>query len=300
MKRILILPFTLFVLASGAMGQEAGGGGPSRSEPRLPISKVNPPQWWGRYTLKDEEFSVTLPALPTLATRETFQSRLQKSRLERSLTLRIGLVHYSVVVFENPEPRQSLAEFIAEKTEKSIVDLATERNITVNGFAGKEYSSTKHFLPFTIQYLATEKRLYLFFVAGLRTEDAQTQQFFSSITLGPNADGIEVPDGPLYPSEVNGEKVFRAKDVEVRARITKKPEPSYTSKAKEERIFGTVFLKVVFSANGRVENIQVVAGLPYGLTEQAIKAAEKIKFVPAMKDGKPVSVWMHLVYNFNL
>lgn len=300
MKRILILPFALFLLASGALGQEAGGGGPGRSEPGLPNFKVNLPQWWGRYTVKDEELSVTLPALPELTTKTTFQARLQKSRLEHLLSLRIGLVRYLVIVFENPEPRQSLAEFIAERTAKSIVDLSTERNITVNGFAGKEYTSTKHILPFTIQFVATEKRLYTFSVLGLRTEDAQTQQFFSSITLDHNADGIEVPDGPAYPSEVKGEKVFRVKDVQVRARVTKKPEPSYTSKAEEERIFGAVFLKVVFSANGQIENIQVIAGLPYGLTEQAIKAAKKIKFVPAMKDGKPVAVWMHLEYNFTL
>jgi len=38
----------------------------------------------------------------------------------------------------------------------------------------------------------------------------------------------------------------------------------------------------------------------YGLTQQAIAAAKKIKFVPAMKGGKPVSMWMQLVYEFLL
>ena len=36
-----------------------------------------------------------------------------------------------------------------------------------------------------------------------------------------------------------------------------------------------------------------------GLTERAIEAAKRIKFTPAMKDGKPVSVWMQLEYNFS-
>jgi len=40
--------------------------------------------------------------------------------------------------------------------------------------------------------------------------------------------------------------------------------------------------------------------LPFGLTEQAIAAARQIKFVPAVKDGRPVSVFMQLEYNFNL
>jgi TonB family protein len=79
-----------------------------------------------------------------------------------------------------------------------------------------------------------------------------------------------------------------------------KPEPSYTESARAHQVTGTVVLKVVFSSNGLVTNIQVVSGLPDGLTERAIDTARKIKFIPAMKDGKYVSMWMQLEYNFNL
>jgi len=57
---------------------------------------------------------------------------------------------------------------------------------------------------------------------------------------------------------------------------------------------------VVFSKTGRVEYIQVFQGLPGGLTEESIKAAQKMEFVPAMKDGKAVSMWMQLEYDFSL
>jgi len=43
-----------------------------------------------------------------------------------------------------------------------------------------------------------------------------------------------------------------------------------------------------------------VRTLPFGLTERAIAAARQIKFVPATKGGRPVSVFMQLEYNFNL
>ena len=69
---------------------------------------------------------------------------------------------------------------------------------------------------------------------------------------------------------------------------------------RREQITGTIVLKCVFAANGTITNIQVVQGLPYGLTEKAVEAARKIKFVPATKDGKNVSMWMQLEYNFNL
>ena len=79
-----------------------------------------------------------------------------------------------------------------------------------------------------------------------------------------------------------------------------KPEPSYTESARQEQIVGTVVLKVIFSCNGSVVNIITAKALPNGLTEQAVAAARKIKYVPAVKGGKYVSMWMQLEYNFNL
>jgi TonB family protein len=67
-----------------------------------------------------------------------------------------------------------------------------------------------------------------------------------------------------------------------------------------EQITGTVVLKCVFASDGRVTNIRVVQGLPNGLTEKSIEAARKIRFIPATKDGRNVSMWMQLEYNFNL
>ena len=68
----------------------------------------------------------------------------------------------------------------------------------------------------------------------------------------------------------------------------------------KNQITGTVMLRVVFSSNGDVVQIRAVRTLPFGLTERAIAAARQIKFVPAVKSGRPVSVFMQLEYNFNL
>ena len=59
-------------------------------------------------------------------------------------------------------------------------------------------------------------------------------------------------------------------------------------------------LRVVFARHGAVVQIRAVHTLPFGLTERAIAAARQIKFVPAVKGGRPVSVFMQLEYNFNL
>jgi TonB family protein len=95
-------------------------------------------------------------------------------------------------------------------------------------------------------------------------------------------------------------EIISSGDAHTRARILSKPEPSYTMKARSAGITGTVVLRAVFTADGRVEHILVLRSLPYGLTNAAIESARHIKFVPAMKDGKPVSMFMQLEYNFNL
>jgi TonB family protein len=98
----------------------------------------------------------------------------------------------------------------------------------------------------------------------------------------------------------NGLTTFAPQEVTAKARVLKKQEPSYTERARQNQVSGTVILRAVFAADGQVKHIIVVRGLPDGLTEQSIAVARKIKFIPAMKDGKAVSMWMQLEYNFNL
>jgi protein TonB len=101
----------------------------------------------------------------------------------------------------------------------------------------------------------------------------------------------------------NGEgadRVYPAMQVTERARVLAKPEPQYTEEARRNAVTGSVILRVVFSSSGEVTNIRAVHSLPFGLTERAIAAARLIRFRPAIRDGRPVNVYMQLEYNFNL
>jgi TonB family protein len=99
---------------------------------------------------------------------------------------------------------------------------------------------------------------------------------------------------------VDYNKVFRPGEVSQKARILSKPEALYTETARKNQIMGTVVLKVVFAANGQVTNIRAVSGLPDGLTEKAIAAAHQMKFIPATKDGRNVSMYAQLEYTFTI
>jgi TonB family protein len=89
-------------------------------------------------------------------------------------------------------------------------------------------------------------------------------------------------------------------DSSLRPTILYREKAQYTQEAKDNKVEGTVVLSVVFGADGQIGDVKVIKGLPDGLTQKAIEAASKIRFEPAMKDGKPVSVRGNLEYSFRL
>jgi TonB family protein len=95
-------------------------------------------------------------------------------------------------------------------------------------------------------------------------------------------------------------QVFSPREVTQKALILSRPEPLYTESARANLISGTVVLRAILSSTGTVTDIKVVSGLPYGLTERAVEAAQEIKFNPAIKDGRRVSQYIQIEYNFHL
>jgi TonB family protein len=76
--------------------------------------------------------------------------------------------------------------------------------------------------------------------------------------------------------------------------------PRYTEEARQNRITGTVILSIIYGVDGRITGIRVVRGLPDGLTEKAIEAAQKIRFNPAVKNGTPIPVRGNVAFDFNI
>jgi len=82
------------------------------------------------------------------------------------------------------------------------------------------------------------------------------------------------------------------------AEILSKPTPVYTEEARTSKIEGEVLLEVVFGASGRLQVLRVVRGLGHGLDEAAVRAAQQIRFKPALKDGEPSdsTAILHIVF----
>lgn len=71
-------------------------------------------------------------------------------------------------------------------------------------------------------------------------------------------------------------------------KILEQPKPALPGNYGSIDAQGNVVLKALFRADGHIVNIVPVVTMPYDLTELAIEAAQKIKFRPRIKDGKPV------------
>jgi TonB family protein len=89
-----------------------------------------------------------------------------------------------------------------------------------------------------------------------------------------------------------------SREVAIKARIKSKPEPMLPGNWEQVGSSGRVVLLAVLADDGQVKNVLVLQSPNDQLTEASMKAARKIKFTPAIKDGRPVSQYVQIEYNF--
>ena len=267
---------------------------------------------WRTYSVKDEKFAVNLPALPELDFKKIWVPSAGKQRLEISFGAYADGVIYTIWVVETL-PNETLDSFVKKQTRNvKTWDLTAGHEVTLDGAKGKAFDPVDNKLGM-VQFFAKDLRLFQFMAYGAPLDDPRMTKFFSSITLTRNKDSLDIadsstrrfvientPGSDTIPAPDPLAKTFTSKEVDSKVRLGFKAEPSYTEEARQHSTTGVVTLKCLFSANGTITNISTVTGLPHGLTERAIAAARKIKFIPAIKDGQFVSQWMTVEFYFNL
>jgi TonB family protein len=105
---------------------------------------------------------------------------------------------------------------------------------------------------------------------------------------------------PAANQDQSGADSIQQMTSSLRPTILYREKAQYTQEAKDNKVEGAVVLSAVFGADGQIGDIKTIRGLSQGLTENAIMAAKKIRFLPAVKDGRPVSVRGNLEFSFNL
>jgi TonB family protein len=114
-------------------------------------------------------------------------------------------------------------------------------------------------------------------------------------SAGPGADrGTGVGGAVIEPSS------GAATSVESRPVLLNSARPNYTDLARANHTEGTVVLRVLVGSDGLVKRIAIAKGLPDGLNEEAVRAAQQLRFKPAMKGGQQVAYWQTVEMSFVL
>lgn len=83
------------------------------------------------------------------------------------------------------------------------------------------------------------------------------------------------------------------------AKAISRPMPDYPSLARLARVQGTVRLEAVIAADGRIQNLKVLAGHPL-LVGAALEAVARWRYQPTLLNGEPVEVVTEIDVNFSL
>jgi TonB family protein len=82
--------------------------------------------------------------------------------------------------------------------------------------------------------------------------------------------------------------------------LVRKPKASYTDEARRNGKQGTIRTKVEFRSDGTIGAVTIDPSVDRSLAREVAKAISVIKFVPAEKDGAPVTIVKVVSYTFNI
>ncbi|HKS28991.1 MAG TPA: energy transducer TonB [Pyrinomonadaceae bacterium] len=263
---------------------------------------------WERYTGKGEEFTVSLPMQPSAAT--TYRMvRVIEFNNETHYRGNIYAAYsdgVAYLLYSFPRRSEPLTQFIEEFTNRHerIVKFLSERDVTTNGSIGKRYSIKYRDVDGVLDFYVTDKHAYILQAVGADESSQKVSRFLESFALNDRvAQAVEVTPDSKKREAGNSQDagpVVTSREVTRRPVFVYRPEPQYTEQARREGVSGTITLKAVLSSSGKVTDIEVQKSLPRGLDKKAIEAARRIVFIPAMKDGKFVSQYVRIEYNFNV
>jgi tetratricopeptide (TPR) repeat protein len=167
------------------------------------------------------------------------------------------------------------SEIISNKIEQKITGIVSE------GDPFMKNSFTKYKKEFEYGYLSIKK------FSELNPKEVKNDNYQRSFTLI----DIFAPNSEIA-------KTFVDEEPSTQLKLTKNQSPQYTATAQKNRFRGTISLRVLFLADGRIGIVLPDNRLPYGLTQTSIDAAYKIKFNPAKAGKNNISVWALVNYGF--
>jgi TonB family protein len=103
------------------------------------------------------------------------------------------------------------------------------------------------------------------------------------------------------PNQASEEKIYKADEVDRKAEITNRRRVKISSECgTEKNSSGQVKIELVLHKSGKVTSAELAekSGCRY-FNDRSLEIAKKIKFKPAMKDGKTVSQYAYIIYEYS-
>ncbi len=117
----------------------------------------------------------------------------------------------------------------------------------------------------------------------------------------PLAIQVEIDPSLFVSGPARGDFVFNATDLDTPPTALVRTNPLYPYKARQRNIEGSVEVKFLVGADGRIGNVQVIASRPPGLFDAAVlKAVPQWRFRPGSLDGQFVPSWVVTTIEFTL
>jgi len=277
------------------------------------------PTTWQTYVAPGEQFSVRFPENPVEFSIPRPFTPPEKPRDGRLFSVYTDGTVYLIISLENTDRRDTLDKVIAEFPHLSVLHVGFEfdRDKPIGKLKGKQYRVSSGDVTGLVQFIEAGTHTYILEVVADKLAKPMTNEFLSSLTLRTNprrkaivrdAPSLEIesvhePSTPLSSNSIESstnDVAYKAKNVDRKAVVVTRPEPQYTEAARKAQVTGTVVLRGILSSSGKVRSLRPVTQLPFGMTEQAIAASKLMTFLPALKDGKRVSQYIQIEYNFNL
>jgi TonB family protein len=298
----------------------------------VPVAAQEMPDWT-RLESDSKDFSISVPSgyqvvsdsegyeSSKMISRYPFKARTIKfDEIKRVMAYMDG-ASFLVESYRVNKLEDALGEFYMRLKPSDLKDLS------LNSFQGRSSTQTGNVSYVVDVVVGSKDHLYRVFGVARSEKNEVLRYFLASIKLdGAQLFTADSPlDGKIKEQPVSfkslKESPFTFENSEIREEfkgverrmpvitvtrvedpdkllIAYKINPRYTPEARRHGVTGRISLRVTFGAGGQVEKVVAVSGLPDGLTEEAVKAARLMRFLPEIKDNKPVTVEKVIQYGF--
>ncbi|HPG39707.1 MAG TPA: M56 family metallopeptidase [bacterium] len=271
--------------------------------------KIVEPQW------SYASVSALVKQKNKLLNRVTYQ--LQEADMKQLAKHKITVVFITLFTLMLPLSWYSMAEKAADQDKKPVTAVDQQNTGKIFGVisdakSGKFLVGAKITLAGTEIILASDSKGQFFIstvppgvytlevacegfigkkVENVRVAVMQTSQV--DIKLEPGTDNDKnAPPPPPLPFDVAPKPVKGFEELMKNV--------GYPESALKAGIEGKVLVNVLFDEKGNIVETKIEKGLNEDCNQAAINAIKAVKWDPAIKDGKPIKVWLHIPIIFKL